>query len=245
MTDLFHESICESYLVNFWTQMCFHPLHTFLILTKRPKRMKSFLDGYYEDPQMPAPFIWLGVTVCNQTEADAKIPILLQTPAAKRFVSVEPMLGPVDLHPYLPGGCDCEACTYGRGCGHKPDWVIAGGETGPGARPMHPDWVRSLRDQCVEAGVPFFFKSWGEWGPNAINMITGEPTFRRFTSFEHYCGKAPTWMYKGDKLICPDGHVPVNGGREGKNYPMYIVRRVGKRRAGRMLDGREWNEVPL
>lgn len=99
--------------------------------------------------------VWLGVTVCNQAEADAKIPVLLSTPAALRFVSIEPMLGPVDLALWLPWGKHDDAA--------KLDWVICGGETGPGARRMDGPWVRALRDQCVSAGVPFFFKGWGTY----------------------------------------------------------------------------------
>lgn len=130
------------------------------------------LAGYFDGVAIswPLPNVWVGVTAENQEQADKRIPLLLQTPAALRFVSVEPMLGPVELlsNDYLGGCINCESyidcpekCTD---CNPNPrvDWVVCGGETGPGARPMHPDWVRSLRDQCQDAGVPFFFKSWGE-----------------------------------------------------------------------------------
>lgn len=111
----------------------------------------------------PLPNVWLGVSCENQAAAAERIPLLLQTPAAVRFVSCEPLLGPInldgddaeDIHALGCGG-DCD-------CAPKLDWVIVGGETGPGARPMHPDWARSLRDQCRAAGVPFHFKQWGEW----------------------------------------------------------------------------------
>ena len=104
------------------------------------------------------PNVWLGVTVCNQAEADEKVPVLLQTPAALRFLSLEPLLGPVELDGLwgYPGSATCDLL------GRWPiRWIIVGGETGPGARPMHQDWVRSLRDQCQVAGIPFFFKQWG------------------------------------------------------------------------------------
>lgn len=147
----------------------------------------------------PLPNVWLGVTAENQARADERIPILLQTPAAVRFASIEPMLGPVELeanlgesHWWCPA-CEAEAdpiqVTYNERhdlCGSPAeerggiDWVIVGGETGPGARPMHPDWVRRLRDQCQDAGVPFFFKGWGEWAPeiegNTFDEIMGETT---------------------------------------------------------------------
>lgn len=234
-----------------------YPQHTFMFLTKRPAAMREVMLLMLN---RPLPNLWLGVTVCNQAEAHAKIPALLATPAVKRFVSIEPMLGPVDLTSidYLEGqieGADesgmldaLRGLTMDDAPTHPAlDWVICGGETGPGARPMHPDWVRGLRDQCNAAEVPFFFKSWGEWGATAVRYYpsdTGFPVHRMFNSFDHYCNKAPTWMYKGDKLICPDGHVPTGGGEKGKTYPMCIIRRVGKKRAGRLLDGQEHNEIP-
>ena len=121
--------------------------HGFLILTKRPERMRAAIDNIYDpaDVLRLLPNVWLGVTAETQEWADKRIPILLQTPAAVRFVSVEPMLGPVDLEPYL----------------HGIDWVICGAETGPRARPIEETWVYDLVAQCRMAGVPFWFKSWG------------------------------------------------------------------------------------
>jgi protein gp37 len=184
MGDLFHEQVPDEYIAKVWEVMSNASQHTFLVLTKRPQRMKDFLarlgwyihdrDGYPmeavldEGGKYTLKNVWLGVTAENQQRADERIPILLQIPAAVRFVSIEPMLGPV----VIPE--------------EWPDWVICGGETGPGARPIHPAWVRSLRDQCQAAGTPFFFKSWGEWA-------------------EH---------------------------------------NVGKKKAGRLLDGRTWDEMP-
>lgn len=121
-------------------------------------------DFHLMRDQWPLPNVWLGTSVEDQATADARIPHLLDTPAAVRFISAEPLLGPVDLHSALcreTGSCPtCPACLGGI------HWVIVGGESGPGARPMHPDWARSLRGQCAAAGVPFFFKQWGEWAPN-------------------------------------------------------------------------------
>jgi protein gp37 len=223
MTDLFHKHAHIYDLDRIFLSMSRHPLHTFLILTKRPERMKIYMTLSCDDRRIgvphpwPLPNVWLGVTVCNQEEVDKKIPFLLQAPAAKRFISVEPMLEPVDLHPYLPGGCDCEACTYGTGCSPKLDWVICGGETGPGARPAHPDWVRGLRDQCQESGTPYFFKGWGEWG-----FAPGETATHALTS-------------TGELFVCSPGD-DLHGA--------WPCKKVGKRRSGRLLDGQEWNEVP-
>lgn len=185
--------------------------HTFMMLTKRPQNMETVMKLML---RRPLPNLWLGVTICNQAEADAKIPLLINAPAACRFVSVEPMLGPVDLGEWL---FPPERTGTAYGGLHEEiagppliDWVIVGGETGPGARPMHPDWVRSLRDQCQGAGVPFFFKSWGEWFP------------------------------------C----LPSSCGPSGYAEPVHIwdakiwSHRTGKKRAGRLLDEREWNEIP-
>lgn len=134
-----------------------------------PQEMTSPRDNLRQEYLWPLPNLWLGVTVCNQEEADAKIPLLLQTPAAKRFVSIEPMLGPVDLTQIKTSTCSWDTLADNvDNEGPALNWVICGGETGPGARPMHPDWVRSLRDQCQGAGVPFFFKSWGEWAPDCL-----------------------------------------------------------------------------
>jgi len=123
------------------------PQHTFMVLAKRPENISSaynFME--WEKNFNPVfPNLWLGVTCENQEMADLRIPILLQIPAAKRFVSVEPMLGPINLTSFV-------------GPWDGPDQIICGPETGPGARPMNLDWARSLRDQCVAAGVPFFYK---------------------------------------------------------------------------------------
>ena len=138
-------------IINILPKIALYPQHTFLFVTKRPEEMRQTMNFILRNP---LPNLWLGVTVCNQQEADEKIPVLMLTPAAKRFVSIEPMLGPIDLcrKEFLGPWLDA---PFGAKC---LDWVICGGETGPGARPMHPDWARRLRDQCREAGVPFFFK---------------------------------------------------------------------------------------
>lgn len=188
--------------------------------------------------------VWLGITVVNQEEADRDIPKLLQVPAAVRFLSIEPMLGPVELEDCWFG--DYESCD-----GYLPrqlSWVIVGGESGANARPMHPDWIRSLRDQCKAAGTPFLFKQWGEWGSGAIICSTGEPVFREFTSLQHWVNKASTWVQGG---ICLDrgGNQLRNGGDmkaafEDGRFPVTIMHKVGKKFAGNILDGRKHLEWP-
>ena len=205
------------------------PQHTFMFLTKRPEAMREVMQLMLN---RPLPNLWLGVTVCNQAEADAKIPALLATPAAKRFVSIEPMLGPVDLweakfKTYGTTGGLTGAVTNWKG--HGLDWVICGGETGPGARPMHPDWVRGLRDKCKAAEVPFFFKSWGEWLP--CSDCPDDLDFEKHAS-----------GFIGDDGIFDAGNDGAfqcrNGARDEQTF------RVGKRTAGRLLDGQEHNEIP-
>jgi len=157
MSDLFHDDVPDEFIGRVWQVMGAASMHTFQVLTKRPGRMASLLNERILThipvlPNWPLPNVWLGTSVEDQKWADIRIPKLLDAPAAVRFLSCEPLLGPVDLRIY-PGSW--------------VDWVIVGGESGPGARPMHPDWARSLRDQCVAAEVPFFFKQWGGRIPKA------------------------------------------------------------------------------
>jgi protein gp37 len=149
---------------------------------------------------------WFGTSVEDQAAANARIPHLLRVPAAVRFLSCEPLLGPVDLARIpVEGGAVC-ALRGARPAYPSVDWVIVGGESGHGARPMHPDWARSLRDQCQAAGVAFLFKQWGEYWPAGRSIVEGK-----------------------DMVLFGD-------------EPMY---RVGKHVAGRMLDGRTWDEYPV
>ena len=155
MGDLFHEDVLSSEICEVYRMIKRCRRHTFMILTKRQGRMKEFNDDFAE----VLPNLYLGVTAENQEMADQRIPILLQPQAAKRFVSVEPMLGPVDLPiEWLSPFKETDPLLNRT---PRLDWVICGGESGAGARFMHPHWVDNLRDQCTEAGVPLFFKGWG------------------------------------------------------------------------------------
>jgi protein gp37 len=175
MGDLFHENVPDEFIHDAYEIMGLVERHTFLVLTKRPERALKVLQQH-DDNQWSN--VWLGVTAENQEQADKRIPILLSIPAAHRFVSVEPMLGPVDLEEWLsPLGA--ETCHYGEvhrngECDCRQSvlsCVVLGGETGLGARPMRPDWARSVRDQCQSAGVPFFFKGWGRHLPSLKDRI--------------------------------------------------------------------------
>jgi protein gp37 len=238
MSDLFHEKLPDEAIDRVFAVMALCPQHTFQVLTKRPERMLQWAksleavaaehapftkrsvfqggiygttDGAFTAAQVlnlrwlkagggrafpnhpwPLPNVWLGVSVEDQATADKRIPLLLQTPAAVRFVSYEPALGPVDFNPFLPmppgESWSYEVCHAIGSVDPYLDWIIAGGESGRGARPAEAEWFRAVRDQCVAAGVPFFFKQWGEWSP------------------------------------------------EG---------RVGKKAAGRLLDGEIWEQMPV
>lgn len=354
MTDLFHESVPYAWLDKIFAVMALCPQHTFLALTKRHDRMKEYVcnaaaesgggvwSTAYNDISYsftwPLPNVWLGVTAENQARVDERVPILLDTPAAKRFVSIEPMLGAVDTSRWIrptammqPGKAPKTwsewnakklwpdwvpekwrshiegfwSESYGRSpvawlksaiqnncpphgammtdtsplgskipvtgrflhtwnnmCvliddGGKPhvtstpvkhlfdpgprsaayapiSWLICGGETGPGARPMHPDWARGLRDQCIAGGVPFFFKHWGEWAPRSGHRLQGglsaaalDPDCTRWECKRLTSTGGDGWSLKD-----------VDGGDD------IYMQRVGKKLAGHLLDGQEWQQIP-
>lgn len=157
MGDLFHKSVSAAWIAQIWKVMKSTQQHRYLVLTKRPERMARVATVYTELEGVQQ-HIGLGATVCNQQEADEKIPELMRAPAAMRFLSVEPMLGPISLIKALRGLPEGNL-----------SWVICGGESGRGARPMERSWVRNLRDQCAVLGIPFFFKQWGAYNPLDIS----------------------------------------------------------------------------
>lgn len=178
MSDLFHESVPFEFIDRVFAVMALATQHTFQILTKRPERMAEYLNGdafgrwceiartldaphSTRNADYPLPNVWLGTSVEDQAAADERIPHLLRTPAAVRFLSCEPLIGPVDLNKGLNLGILFQDGT--RWGGSKPilDWIIVGGESGPGARPCELSWIRSLVEQCQGAGVPVFVKQLG------------------------------------------------------------------------------------
>lgn len=224
MGDIFHPNVDTESIDHILHIISICHRHTFIVLTKRPELMQEKLYGGNGARVLGGgdylPNLWLGVSVENQETADKRIPELLKIPAAKRVVSYEPALGAVNFRPFD----DFSDTGHGRRWLGKSsnaansqgiDWLIAGGETGPGARPSHPDWFRSARDQCVAAGVSFFFKQWGEYVDidDAIKRLNYNP----------YGNELKKIFIKGHSL------------------PLV---RVGKRLAGRLLDGKEWNQIP-
>lgn len=154
ISDLFHPDVPDEFIWNVFDEISHNRRHTYMILTKRPQRMKNWFDKYSER-FWNYHGIWLGVTAENQKMADQRIPILLEIPAAVRFVSVEPMLEQVDLYQYLGGNREIKSPhRYNGGL----DWVICGCESGSGARPFDWRWAQNMKNQCVNADVPFFYK---------------------------------------------------------------------------------------
>ena len=252
MSDLFHESLSDKAIDRVFAVMALCPQHTFQVLTKRSGRMREYFandaarrvwwwlaettSGELYDAAMferaerfgsehpwPLPNVWLGGSTEDQARANERIPDLLSTPAAVRFISAEPLLGPIDLIGTLARYQD----TPGRQCAvplgrRLIDWVIVGGESGHDARPMHPDWARSLRNQCAAADVPFFFKQWGEWAP-------GECSTRAQTRTE----KTADW-FDGQWIFGSQTPLQTEEGHRDDEPTLF---RFGKRAAGRHLDG--------
>lgn len=243
MGDLFHEDCPDEWILDALTVMAIARQHTFQVLTKRAERMRHFMsnpdllqeimvnwwsfdDGIRGVEAWPLPNVWLGVSVEDQKRADERIPDLLHTPAAVRFISAEPLLGDIDLADHLA----LDTPLMG---GIALHWVIAGGESGPNARPMHPDWARSLRDQCATAGVPFFFKQWGEWHPSDAH----DPDCHKA------CDRTPDAVSRDGRRELR----PIEAGRligNAVSTEWVGMCRIGKRQAGRLLDGREHNDMP-
>ena len=262
MSDLFHEDVPDEWIDRVFAVMAMAPQHTFQVLTKRSDRMRRYSNGQWARREalgalmeqiggderegwfapesngkrgwngmcVPLPNVWLGVSTERQREADERIPDLLTTPAAVRFVSAEPLLGPVDftriesMRSHDKQTYDMNALRYPEA---RLDWIVVGGESGPGARPMHPDWARSIRDQCTGVGVPFFFKQWGNWVV-AYDRDVDDPDWRRCPQPEAGTGR----------------YLNLAGGCGFHGERVVYLRHVAKRRAGRLLDGREWNEMP-
>jgi protein gp37 len=242
MSDLFHDDVPDKFIAKVFAIMDLARQHTFMILTKRPERAVKLLNdqdfqvhiGWFQSQAErefkvsvkeigPFPFknVWFGTSVENQATADERIPLLLQIPAAVRFLSCEPLLGPINLTKWL----------------QEIGWCIVGGESGPKARPMHPDWVMSLRDQCQVAQVPFFFKQWGEF--REIYRYNSWPKYRDLVGVT-----TKAIGLEKSVLLNADGSDLVNGGPEHKGYPISHLERVRKKQAGRELDGRMWDEFP-
>lgn len=246
MSDLFHDDVPDSYIDRVFAVMALCPQHTFQILTKRPERMRDYLKAddledrvtalwRAEDKDretwsliLPLRNVWLGVSAEDQVSADRRIRILIDTPASVRWVSAEPLLGAISFDGLFANPNNMRDCTNAL---ELIDWVVVGGESGPGARPMHPDWARGVRDQCAAAGVPFLFKQWGEWAPQlgAIDLYEfGEVSRRKWAAWN-----GEGWEYWEKPAWCDDIGAPED-----------CLVWVGKKMAGRLLDGMQHDGYP-
>ena len=233
LADVFDNQVPDDWRADLWALIRDCPDLDWLLLTKRPQNIGKMLPLFWDEVKG---HVWLGTTVEDQQRADQNIPHLLQHDAAVRFVSIEPMLGPIQLDDICDGWKFIDAlrgnwwhdAPGGQGAiargQAKLDWVIAGGESGHQARPSHPDWFRSLRDQCTAADVPFLFKQWGEWAPSSLGGDIGA-----WSSEERRLNHNGEWtgQMSPDQCSWPD-----------------TMNRVGKKRAGRLLDGVEHNGFP-
>lgn len=202
MCDIFDNSVPFAWRLHLFTLIQNTPYLDWQLLTKRIGNSQKMLDDIMRFHKINEPLdnVWLGITICNQKEADRDIPKLLNIPVTKRFLSIEPMLGAIDISAYIK----------------NIDWVIVGGESGRKARPMHPDWVRGVRDQCCEACIPFFFKQWGEW-------LDRDDIHKRG--------------------MIPHYETAVHEFSNKDNYS--VMFRIGTKKSGCLLDGIEYKEVPL
>lgn len=254
MGDLFHESIKDNWIGRIYGHIAAAHWHKFVVLTKRPKRMKEFhhmLAHYPKGDETKLPVsgppsnLWIGVTAEDQQRADERIPILLSIPAAVHFVSFEPLLGPINIKPYLGkiSGCRKHCPTDYNSCRCLPgdcrdaydsqkglDIVIIGGETGKDARPMYPAWPRHMRDDCQASSTCFYFKGWGVWVP--YNDQPGS--------------QGPRWTPEAKKLDRRQKiYVAPNGSFSGvSRYGSEKMVRMHKNFVGNHFDGRTWEEWP-
>ncbi|MCJ7802739.1 MAG: phage Gp37/Gp68 family protein [Candidatus Marinimicrobia bacterium] len=258
MSDTFHRNLTFEKIDEVFKTMKHCNKHTYQVLTKRPDRALEFIEWKRKQPGIIKTWkfsdnIWMGVTIENQEQANKRIPLLLEIPAKVRFVSVEPMLGPVDLEFIEQFNSENKhVCYYqvlkpikNSNDANRPalNWVICGGESGHNARPMHPDWVRSLRDQCEAANVPFFFKQWGMWHTKWVNMTNNTYVFKMYTSYQQFTQK--NWVNKGDACIDMDGKILKRGADFiDANYPVCIMSKTGNKQAGRTLGGKEYKQFP-
>jgi len=195
MADVFEDRVTlNPERARLWKLIDQTPYLDWLLLTKRPQHVLSMTPWGHDWPSN----VWIGASIENQKLAELRLPYLLSVPSAVRFLSCEPLLGPLDLHPWL------------NRAAYKPiDWVIVGGESGAHSRPMHPDWAIGLLRQCLSADVPFHFKQWGHWMPTESES-----------------------MVRQYKVVMVGDHNPVQ------------MKAVGKKLAGRTLDGTTWNSFP-
>ena len=272
MSDLFHEDVPDEFIDAVFAVMALSGQHTFQVLTKRSERMRDYMLARAESMApwetaarklgrtlvsagvslcpVPPSNVWLGVSVEDQQRAEERIPHLLATPAFVRFLSCEPLLGSLNLQPWLNSfhcegcgkianeACHREDCCRAPKISHDLNWVIVGGESGNESRPMHPYWARSIRDQCVAACLPFFFKQHGEFLASDEADLCGDDVLGKGKQ-----GKMNHWWMARDGQVWKEHEAyPKSDERERRGIELLV--RVGKHAAGRTLDGMIWDQMP-
>lgn len=310
MGDVFHQDVPDEAIVRMWAVMAATPQHTYIVLTKRHGRMRSFLrdecrcgaghapgthlrsamawaasaanpnriedisEQQVSDAPWPLPGVWVGVSAEDQKTAEMRVPALLETPAAVRVVSAEPLLGPVDLTKLkarngahidaLAGDVvDPKTGTIYAAAPGCVDWVLCGGESGLKARPMHPLWARGLRDQTISRGRAYFFKQWGSWGP-AQHKVAIDPDLIERWSADRYnpalvaelnAAKAASeavgathgyavWADQYGWEPHQYSHKPWSVERTSVDESMHASIRRWGKHSGRELDGRTHDDMP-
>ncbi len=240
LADVFDNAVDPAWRQDLFTLIADTPDLDWLLLTKRIGNVANMLPVPF-DFAAHYPNVWLGATIVNQAEADRDIPKLLAIRAAVRFLSMEPLLGPVDLRKIVLRRDGQHPTTLSNRLGDyiqplsgnfrdspRIHWVIVGGESGPGARPMHPDWARSIRDQCAAAGVAFLFKQWGDHSLD-YDRDRDDPDWRR-------CDE--------QQRTNPGQWLNLDGGTGFHGERVHYAARVGKKKAGRLLDGVQHDGYP-
>jgi len=226
MSDLFHPNVPFWFIDKVHGTIFSNPFHTYQILTKRIRTAARYYRGNPTRRLTQCSYIHLGVSISTANEM-WKVAELARIPAAVRWISFEPLLEDVGVIP-LKG----------------IHWVVVGGESGPKARPMHPNWPRNIRDQCVAAGVPFFFKQWGEWAPfeDCIDNYGSTWGCTAYNRALKRCAKAHgATILLDDRSEGWDDIMLKNGCAVNDGL---MIGRVGKKKAGHLLDGKEWRQYP-
>lgn len=274
LADVFDNAVDPQWRADLFELIRATPNLDWLLLTKRIGNAEAMIraalahmDIGYSVPfaAWPWPNVWIGSTVVNQAEADRDIPKLLAVPAAKRFLSMEPLLGSVDLTHIEVWGGDAEIyplkgttdCVDDEGAPTDDvpalDWVIVGGESGPGARPMHPDWACSLRTQCLRANVPFLFKQWGEWKPiSQMDEAEHGALYKSKVIAKPHEDQGNLDDIYGRRCTVPTTILHADGSTHNITEPMAFrqgsgamqIFHVGKKAAGRLLGGITWDGFP-
>ncbi len=203
MGDLFHEDVPFHFIDDVFDVMAKNDQHIYLILTKRVDQLANYLSYDQKWNKELWPHVWFGASIENQHAWDDRALVLKNLPFLNRFVSIEPLIDPVDM-----------AFGHDTDIGSWLHWVIAGGETGYGSRPMHPSWIKSLKTQCMDEVIPFFFKGWGNWIPDS--------------GYEDKSGET--------RVVWNDQYPHVGG---------QLMVRVSKKKAGFLIDGKEWSQFPI